>query len=329
MAYRFQLDESFRDGFVRIGLEQIERAQQRLKSLEDRAVAIHDTRKGLKRIRALLRLARPGLGDKVFRRENARFREIAGMLAGVRDRQVLAETLAKLEQRSSPKATAAIGEFRALLAEKEGTPAHRDDGAVKKALAALEEAHRSFGKLKLSAGFAAIAPGLEDCYRRGCKAFAAAYDEPSDEAFHEWRKTVQQHWRHMALLSRAWPDVMSGRVAEARKLSELLGEDHDLALLKALVAAKVQAKDGIRRALARDMDGLCRQRQRELRAAALLRGRRLFAQSPKDLRRQTALYWKAACRMAGEKAEQPEVSLGRSSAPRLPMRRTRKPAQRT
>ena len=35
----------------------------------------------------------------------------------------------------------------------------------------------------------------------------------------------------MQLLSRGWPDVMSGRADEAKEVSRLLGEDHDLHVL--------------------------------------------------------------------------------------------------
>jgi hypothetical protein len=60
--------------------------------------------------------------------------------------------------------------------------------------------------------------GLEKVYRKARRAFAVAYAEPDDEAFHEWRKAVQQHWRHMALIANAWPDAMKAREALAREL---------------------------------------------------------------------------------------------------------------
>ena len=58
-----------------------------------------------------------------------------------------------------------------------------------------------------------------------------AYDEPSDESFHTMRKAVQWHWRQMSLLARAWPDEFAVRVTAARELSQMLGDDHDLAML--------------------------------------------------------------------------------------------------
>src|SRR5262245_16407187 len=93
MAFRFKLNEPVEKGFRRIGLEQIERAERQLSASESLEVATHETRKSLKRVRALLRLARPGLGDTIYRAENARFREIGALLSSARDSDVVLETV--------------------------------------------------------------------------------------------------------------------------------------------------------------------------------------------------------------------------------------------
>ena len=77
MAFRFKLNEPVQKGFRRIALEQIERAERELSASENAEVATHETRKCIKRVRALLRIGRPGLGEPVYRSENARMREIA------------------------------------------------------------------------------------------------------------------------------------------------------------------------------------------------------------------------------------------------------------
>src|SRR5262249_34360662 len=97
MAYRCKIEEPLAKGIRRIAREQVQRAAQRLAQADDGPAAIHDVRKHLKRVRALLRLVRPVLGDTAFRRENARFREIGLLLAGARDLDVLKETVAALE----------------------------------------------------------------------------------------------------------------------------------------------------------------------------------------------------------------------------------------
>ena len=86
MAFRFKLGESIEKGFRRIGLEQIDRATVQISGAEDPAKGVHELRKSMKRIRALLRLVRSGLGDTVFKAENARYRDIASGVAGARAR---------------------------------------------------------------------------------------------------------------------------------------------------------------------------------------------------------------------------------------------------
>ena len=50
-----------------------------------RSAAVHEVRKSLKKIRAALRLVRPVIGDKSYRRENTCFRDAARPLTEVRD----------------------------------------------------------------------------------------------------------------------------------------------------------------------------------------------------------------------------------------------------
>ena len=61
--------------------------------------AVHEARKDLKKLRSALKLVRPVLGEKAYRRENERFRDVARELSDVRDAQVRAETVEGLAQR--------------------------------------------------------------------------------------------------------------------------------------------------------------------------------------------------------------------------------------
>jgi hypothetical protein len=135
-------------------------------------------------------------------------------------------------------------------------------------------------------GFAALAKGLKASYRRGRKAARYAYEEPTDENFHELRKAVQWHWRQMSLLARAWPDELAVRVNAARELSQLLGDDHDLALLIAAVAQSTLSADEKEAAAA-----VCQRQQQILRATAEYRVKRLFAERPKAFVSRMKAYW--------------------------------------
>ena len=321
MAYRFKLDETFEDGFRRIALEQIERAESQLRSPNDHAVAVHETRKALKRLRALLRLVRPTLREQAFADENARLREIARILSGARDRHVLLETIVKLESDCGPAGKGAGSKLREILQTVNGGDTLNVDAAATKALERLGVAKKSFSQLKImGSGFEVIGPGLEASYRRGRRTFRAAYAEGTDENFHEWRKNVQQHWRHMMLLSNAWPDYFAARINEARGLSQVLGDDHDLVLLTTFVRVEPTGRMSVSQA--NTVAKLARRRQKQLRAIAQPMGVRLYAEGAKGLHSRMAHYWLSAAKLKQQQSEATPPA-----KPRKPPRASKDPSE--
>lgn len=295
MAYRFKLKEPLDKGFRRIGLEQIDSAQQQLSAERDYTTAVHESRKSLKRLRALLRMVRPALGEEAFHAKNAAVRDIAKLLSGTRDRHVLLATLIKLETHYGASAASAFAAVRGLLGTN-GNGADHDEphAGSAEALQRLKQFRGQFAKLKLRhSAFDVVGDGVEKSYRKTRRMFADAYRSPSEEAFHEWRKCVQIHWRHMALLSNAWPDYFGARVAAAKALSQLLGDDHDLAVLTMTIDklgndTKAGASDELGHAAR-----LARTYQLDLRQAAEPLGRQLLADGPSSLRKRLAIYWAA------------------------------------
>jgi hypothetical protein len=295
MTYRFKLKEPIAEGVRRIGLEQIDIAAARLAARQDVPSAIHDARRCLKRLRALLRLVRPGLPGGVYKREAAQLADIGRLLSGARDLDVMLATLDKLAARQGGTNNAAALQLRKLVTARRRQSAGGDDR--RKALQCLEHVRKLFkGRAIQGVGLEHLGDGLEATLRKARKTFHKACDRDSDEAFHAWRKTVQQHWRHMALLSRCWPEALSARAAEAKELSRLLGEDHDYAVLVAFARAQPEAALDVGD-LAKLIE-LCRSCQAELRAEARLRGERLLAERADDLKDRVTLYWSSARRLA-------------------------------
>jgi CHAD domain-containing protein len=125
----------------------------------------------------------------------------------------------------------------------------------------------------------------------------AAYDAPSGERFHDWRKRVKYHRYHLELLAGLWPRQIGSRRKEVRALGGALGDEHDLAVLQATLAA---ADGGFGERSARAMIALAERRQAELRAAMRPLGERLFAEPPRALARWFEAYWRAAHSEAGD-----------------------------
>jgi hypothetical protein len=295
MAFRFQTSENASAGFRRIAVGQIVRARRHLTRGEDRAVAVHEARKCLKRIRALLRLVRPALSKEQFRRENARFRDIARLLATSRDRQVMRDTVARLATGADERQGKALAALNEVLAQDIGTSGAPPDHTVafEPVIASLSRAKKDFKHLDLELNMKdLIRIGLKRSYRAGQEALAAAKAKPDDETLHEWRKTVQVHWRHMLLLSDAWPEYFAVRSNAAKELSDCLGEDHDLAVLIGFVTNG--GGSAIGQAHAEAIVSLADEQQRQLREKAFRKGAFLFAEDARGLANTVRRYWSVA-----------------------------------
>src|SRR5207249_1031313 len=101
---QFRVDESVRDGMARISGELIQRALARIECAgRNRAEDLHQVRVTIKRLRALLRLARPVISEAFCDRENRRLKATADRLAFFRDTTVSRRTLAAVAGRVTEK----------------------------------------------------------------------------------------------------------------------------------------------------------------------------------------------------------------------------------
>ena len=120
VTYRLSIADDVPSSVRACAHEQLDRAIGRLEHAGDDSVeAIHDARKHLKKSRALLRLVRPALGSKAYRRENDALRDAGLALSGARDADVLVETVDKLAARYAGRLPAVVFEQlrEALAAE--------------------------------------------------------------------------------------------------------------------------------------------------------------------------------------------------------------------
>jgi CHAD domain-containing protein len=309
MSFRLKPHEPVAKGIRRVLLSQIDGADKRLGDKPSVGPeAIHEARKCFKRIRSTLRLIRSGIGEEVFERENMAFREIAGLLAGARDRHVLLETVTALEAAEDvPDIAAAVAQIkRSLLAEPGETTGRGEQAPLLAQLTAAREglacARKRIRKLQLAPdSFAVLAEGLRRTQRDTLRTMKAAWALETDEAFHDWRKNVQRHWRHMKLLAPVWPELLEARAATARELSQCLGEDHDLSMLIAF--GECRAKSGLTARQANVLTAACRREQAKARTQARMLGARLAAEKPGSLSRHIARLWEVAAARPSETKE--------------------------
>jgi CHAD domain-containing protein len=283
-AYRLNQDESLPEGIRRVARGRIDHAIDELRGKTDSTPeeAVHEARKDMKKLRALLRLVRGELGGDTFARENACFRDAARELSGVRDSDVMLEALGALEP---PPGVGA--ELRAAIkAERRRDGAADRAGAARDAVAILKEARKRVDGWPLERdSFEAVADGLERSYRRGRRDFEAARAEPSPETLHEWRKRAKELWYHHTLLRSLWPPVMAASGEEAHVLSDHLGDDHDLVVLAGWVSEHADARPAFFEAIER--------RRAKLQEDAFALGARVYAEKPGAFVRRLERLWDA------------------------------------
>ena len=294
MEYRLRQGESVPAGVRRMVAEQLDKAVEHLGCPDGKRDAhIHEARKATKRLRALVRLVRCGLGDEVYALENQCYRDAGQRLSGLRDATVLVETLDRLVEflgNDVPKSR--FARVRTWLMERRDR-AYVDSSnqVVQEVIAELVQARERLENWNLQReGWGGIRVGVQRIYARGRRDFAAAYALPSDEAFHDWRKQVKYLWYHTQILEPIWPPVMQALIEELDQLGELLGQDHDLAVLRTTVLAEFPRAGATATLMA--LEKRIDERRSRMQAQARLLGERIYLERPRDFTRRLGGYWR-------------------------------------
>ncbi|MEX0818045.1 MAG: CHAD domain-containing protein [Pirellulaceae bacterium] len=294
MAYRIRRKKSVKKSVRKVAGEQIDKAIGEILDEDlDRHEMVHQVRKRCKKLRGLIRLVRPVFDD--YQQENEFFRDAARELSCVRDAQSIIDCYDDLiEHFENQIDRHTFASIRDELESRHQKIADDKIGLEKKLdefLAKMREARQRVDQWKIDDdGFGAVEGGLINTYRRARKGLRNAYKNPTTESFHEWRKQVKYHWYHACLLRDIWPEMMSVQRGEADELSDLLGDDHDLVVLRQTLLNDPDhfAGKGDLQALI----GLIHHRLAELQAEARPLGERLFAEKPKRLAARFHSYWK-------------------------------------
>jgi CHAD domain-containing protein len=261
-------------------------------------LAVHETRKAIKRLRTMQRLRKDTSSRAHEAHRKALMREAASVLAGVRDTKVALDTLEALMRRHPQTLTGSPGVAKlhaALLSEHNAAQrALTRSGASERALSLLQAA-RAEAATDERGGHAkrrdarVVEAGLLRVYARGRGAMSDARRRKGITEMHEWRKRVKDLRYAAEALSpndRAAAKKqrrqarMRNLARKADKLGEALGEEHDLALLAKRVGAENEMFRGdraSRKALLRAIE----RRRRQLRKRAFRSGFALYERKPK------------------------------------------------
>ncbi len=296
MGFRVKSKETASKGLMRLARRQIAKAVRDLSGKhENPDETIHGVRKRLKKIRALLRVVKPELGKKPYRRQNQLLRDVGRNLSEARDARVLVETLETLvnglgddlpRQAIEPVLSQLRDRAACIRTELRDQTRWRD---LRSTLKDVRDAVNEWPFDK-DDDWSVVEAGVRRIYEKGYQAHKRALNDTNDETLHEWRKRVKDLWHVLELFRDVRRGFFDSRVEQARELSDLLGIDHDLTVLDAtLTSGEIHLEaDRLGRLRAKIAD-----RQVELRRQAFLHGPFVYDESPDAYLERLQAYWEA------------------------------------
>ena len=278
-SYRIEKNEALSDALGRIAAEEIALALAELRR-PNRAQAMHNTRKSLKRLRSLLRSLRVAFPKNLFRQENRRLAAAGRKIAPLRDVHVQLHTLGRLRAATGPVARKTERSLRRRQdAFMRKIPALRR--AVRQMLSASREIIASWPTDRATPR--SLAAGLKRIYKRGRIALKAARQKPSPQSLHEWRKQAKILGHGLALIERLGPRKAGAMIKRTEQLCQALGDDHDLFLVLQALRREDAAHP------ARDFPRLSNRieaRRARLQKRAFQLGRKIFGEKPGPFQRR-------------------------------------------
>jgi CHAD domain-containing protein len=295
MAYTLKPDRSIRGEVRRLADKQLTLAIASMHAIGDPKgdQGIHEARRHVKKIRALVRLVRSSLGP-ASRSANKRLRRVNRLLAPVADGEAVVDTLARFDARYDHELPRRIiAAIRKGLVQRR---IHIDqqarlDRVLPASLELLEAERQRVERWRpATGGFRAIKRGLRTSVREAKRAMALSLEHPTTEHYHSWRRRVKDHWFQVRLLEAR---CGNGLVEDERALEVLdgcLGELHNCMLLEATLTTDTLLR---RQETARTLR-LLRRYHLELRREAQQLGARIYRETPRQFVTRVKRAWRTA-----------------------------------
>jgi hypothetical protein len=313
VAYRFDPAQPVAEEVRRVAAHQFTLAVARLTSSGDdtRDGSVHTARRHIKKVRALIRLARPALGRR-YRAVDRRLRAVNRMLAPIADAQATAAMLPRMVWRDGGDDLPAdvVARLRDSVVRRESMA--YEDAALNDAFgttAALLRAELdAIGEWRTDhIGFRGLARGLARTARKSRRAMRKALDSSRVEDYRQWRQVAKYHWLQIRLIKARCGGGLDLDERRLEALDGYLGDCRNCAILR-----EVLTSDSLldRTDAARGLQAV-RRYERELRRCARRIGTAIYAETPKDFVKRVERHWRATRRT---RRTQPASTPWRSAA---------------
>lgn len=263
--------------------------------LRQRGVAVRRARKSLKRAKAVLELVRGGVAPGEQADLLAGVKQLARRLGPLRDRDVVKELLDGLEQEvAGRRRREAIRLAKVMLVADRPEVLVRDHRAEEEIMTTA--GRDAAGMLDRVEGVdftvvdrALVLDRFEGLHRRARKRFHGDFESRDAEWLHATRKRVilLQHGTRPLISIKS--GVLGPWVADLKRVADLLGDDHDFAVLETVLAAQDGGGEGL------DALGVITEqiggRRSSLRRKAKRRGRKVLDRSSSAERQRLRDWW--------------------------------------
>lgn len=234
--------ESIAGNIHRILLEQLDYIKmQSEREQEDVHKAIHEIRKSIKRIRAVLRMIRDEIGYSSYYRENVFYRDLSRKLSEIRNFEVLSGSIRTLQKDLSNTIPADVfisleEELGRQQEEVTGGPA-RLNQLLKKTAGEIDNGRERINDFPIKHDdFGALEGGLFRMYRQGRRYLRDARKNPSPAQLHDLRKRMKYFWYQVDILQPIFPGPMKAYASTLETIGENLGVYHDLQVMQEFLA---------------------------------------------------------------------------------------------
>jgi CHAD domain-containing protein len=294
-GFRITNRQTVKENINRILFEQVDHIIDLCESgQQDVHLSVHEIRKSIKRIRAVLRLIREEIGYSTYYRENAAYRDINRSISDLRTYDVLILTLENVQAELSRKLPDGPVEplIRSIRDQRDEMLAEvfSGDETFRELAERVREAKTRIPDLPVRHnGFEAFSGGIFRMYRHGKEYLTSATKDHDMHHLHDMRKRTKYLWHQIQIVKPIYPGALGALARSLETITEKLGTYHDLAVLSGYLKKNGEGlEDEIREAF---LDA-CEFKKSALLPGIFRKAGTAFGEKPEALVQRLGEYWK-------------------------------------
>jgi CHAD domain-containing protein len=261
----------------------------------DPHTAIHEIRKTIKRIRALLKMIRDETGYSQYFRENRFYRDLARRMAPVRDRYVLLQSVRSLEAHNpglfDKLEVKPIQDQLKARVETEMSIFKGRVGGFERLTDDLKQARGRLDHfIQLRNGFDSIRKGMKRVYRKGLRSQGRLEDETSMAELHEYRKCCRYLQFQVEMIHPIYPRLLKAYATSIDHHTEQLGTIRDLQRLECILH---QSSGSLSPNSLSKLQKVIEAQCSDTMAGLFGKSRLIFPESPAAFMKRIRSYWNA------------------------------------